>query len=162
MLQILRSCQFLEKSYERILSSMQLELPHVSTHVSSPVLGYFTSGLIDIDFEDNADIVKAMDTVLTSVAQLQTRLVDLTVLIKLKNFYLGAVVDKLCDLLRRGAKQTSEQAINVEVNDKLFDIVMQCDKKSLVAAADDLNSKAFGPSSQAEQNGLSSGSGSSD
>ncbi len=130
---------------------MQLELPHVSTHVPSPILGYFASGVIDIDFDDNSDIVKSMDSVLMSVSQLQTRVIDLTVLVKLKMFYLGAVVDKLCDKLKRQAKQTSEQAINIEVNDKLFNILNQCDAKSFVAAADDLDLKAFNQSGQADQ-----------
>lgn len=102
------------------------------------MLAYFVSGSLDVDLNDNMDDVsQSIDKQLQLVSKLELRVVELTVLIKLKMFYIGALVDKLSDYFRDKSHASNLQTMQVEVNDCIFQVLEKCSPSTLVAAMPD-------------------------
>ncbi len=102
------------------------------------MLSYFVSGALDVELDGNLDAVtSSINSQLQVVSKLELRVVELTVLIKLKTFYIGALVEKLSDYFRDRSRAENTQAMQVEVNDNIFKVLQQCTASNLVAAMPD-------------------------
>ncbi len=135
---LLNECRFLRETYERFSNLNNVGLPAVATTPGHEVLSYFVSGALDLEFDENVDKVSSsIDAQLQLVSKLELRVVELTVLIKLKTFYIGALVDKLSAFFRDRSHAENTQAMQVEVNDNIFKVLQHCAPSSLVAAMPD-------------------------
>ncbi len=123
-------------------------LPAIATTPGHEVLSYFVSGSLDLELNDNLDTVSgSINSQLQLVSKLEFRVIELTVLIKLKTFYIGALIEKLSDFFRDRSRAENTQAMQVEVNDNIFKVLQHCTPSNLVAAMpDDPNIKKLASS----------------
>ncbi len=126
VVEALRNCHF-SRSARDSISQQSAQLTVNSTTVDSSAISAFVTEetLPEMDFD--ADTATHVSTVLADLERLHIAQVDVTVMIKLKMFYLGGVIDFLATKYRAELRSAIGSAVpdrllEGKINEKLYDL----------------------------------------
>jgi hypothetical protein len=129
---------FLSESYERVTSAHPLAGPAAAPSARPDVINFFNNGSLGVELANTDKLVEHVDSILSCVSSLFYRMADIVILVKLKMFYLGGLLDQLCDVLKsRITDSNNQKTINREVNDQVFKLLGKCNMANLTAAMSD-------------------------